>query len=327
MLDLPVTEATWPASGNGLPDSFGLRLRKACICLAVCLAAPTVPAGDTLGLADAAMQADAARMAALLAAGADPNVPGTFGTPALHWRVDADDLAAVRQLLAAGADANSLTERGISPLALAIANGNAAMVRVLLQAGARADQPAISGETLLMRAAEVGVPEVVELLLQQGMPVDERESQLGQTALMFAARAGHAGVVATLLAHGAEPNVATPVGRTPAFIAPNSARGFGFGEGIIRGGVPADRGRREPTPGGLTPLHFAARQNHVEVAKTAGRGRCPDQRPRSQRHHAAADGDLQQRRGHRALPAGAGRCRQCARLVWAHAAVGSGERA
>jgi ankyrin repeat protein len=43
--------------------------------------------------------------------------------------------------------------------------------------------------------------------------------------------------------------------------------GFGFGVGILRGGVPADRGRREPTPGGMTALHYAARHDHVEVAR------------------------------------------------------------
>ncbi|MEO6186385.1 MAG: ankyrin repeat domain-containing protein, partial [Steroidobacteraceae bacterium] len=61
--------------------------------------------------------------------------------------------------------------------------------------------------------------------------------------------------------------VATKVGKAPAFIAPNSVPGFGFGVGILRGGVPADRGRREPQPGGLTPLHYAARHDHVAVAK------------------------------------------------------------
>ncbi|HUG72559.1 MAG TPA: ankyrin repeat domain-containing protein, partial [Steroidobacteraceae bacterium] len=202
-----------------------------------------------------------------LKAGADPDAPGTFGTPALHWRVDADDLAGVRLLLKAGADANAVTERAVTPLELAIANGNAAMVQTLLQAGARTAQPEAGGAPLLMRAAEVGVPEVVELLLDHGMPVDARESQFNQTALMYAARAGHAGAVATLLAHGAEPNVATQVGRTPGFVLPNSMPGFGFGVGIIRGGVPADRGRREPTPGGLTPLHYAARNDHVDVAR------------------------------------------------------------
>jgi ankyrin repeat protein len=212
------------------------------------------------------MRGDMAQINALLKAGADPNAAAQFGTPALHWRVEADDLAEVRRLLEAGADANRLTERGISPLSLAIVNGNPAMVKVLLEAGAKAEQLEPGGETLLMRAAEGGVREVVDLLLQHGAAVDTRES-LGQTALMFAARAGHADIVATLLAHGADPNVATPLGRTPAFIGPNSVPGFGFGVGIIRGGVPADRGRREPRPGGLTPLHYAARENRAEVAR------------------------------------------------------------
>jgi ankyrin repeat protein len=231
------------------------------------LATVVAPASEVQSLAEAAMQGDVARLQALLKTGANPDTPGPFGTPALHWRVDADDLSGVGQLLKAGADPNGVTERGITPLMLAIANGNAAMVQALLRAGARADQLLSGGETLLMRAAETGVPEVVTLLLQQGLPVDARESQFGQTALMYAARAGHAGAAAVLLAHGAQLDVATVVGRTPAFVAPNSVPGFGFGVGILRGGVPADRGRREPTPGGLTPLHYAARHDRLEVAK------------------------------------------------------------
>jgi uncharacterized protein len=232
----------------------------------LCLAAQPAVCAETFALADASMRGDTARVEALLKAGADPNAPAQFGTPALHWRVEADDLPGVRRLLKAGADANALTERGISPLSLAITNGNPVMVETLLNAGAKADQLETSGETLLMRAAERGVLKVVELLLRRDVPVDTRES-LGQTALMFAARAGHADIVATLLAHGAQPNVATPVGREPNFIAPNSMRGFGFGVGIIRGGVPADRGRRDQRPGGLTPLHYAARENRVEAAR------------------------------------------------------------
>jgi ankyrin repeat protein len=219
------------------------------------------------GLADAAMRGDDAVLKSLLKSGADPNARGQFGTPALHWRVDADDLAGTQLLLQSGADANALTERGVSPMSLAIANGNAALVGVLLEAGANPDQLEPSGETLLMMAAQVGVLPVVNLLLQHGVAVDTRERNFGQTALMFAARAGHADIAAALLAHGAAPNVATSVGATPAFIAPNSVAGFGFGIGILRGGVPADRGRREPTPGGMTPLHYAARHDHVEVAK------------------------------------------------------------
>jgi ankyrin repeat protein len=217
--------------------------------LMACLVAPLAPASE-----------------AVASAHADPG-RAQFGTPTLHWRVDADDLEGARKLLQAGADANSLTERGISPLSLAIANGNTAMVDLLLKAGAHAGELEPSGETLLMRASEVGVLPVVQLLVKHGAAVDVRDARFGQTALMFAARAGHADIVAALLAAGAKPNVATLVGAAPAFIAPNSVPGFGFGVGILRGGVPADRGRREPRPGGLTPLHYAARHDHVDVAR------------------------------------------------------------
>jgi ankyrin len=237
------------------------------LAIAVLLASTHVLAAATGTLADAAMRGDPAAMKALLQAGADPNARGQFGAPALHWLVEADDLAGAKRLLQAGADANGLTERGASPLTLAIANGNAALVDLLLQSGADPSRIEPSGETALMMAAQAGVLPVVQRLLERGVAVDTREQHFGQTALMFAARAGHADIVAALLGKGAQPNVATTVGATPAFIPPNSVPGFGFGVGILRGGVPADRGRREPTPGGMTPLHYAARHNHVEVAK------------------------------------------------------------
>jgi uncharacterized protein len=203
-----------------------------------------------------------------LAWGGDTNVRDRFGTPDLHWRVQADDLPGARQLLKAGADANGTTERGVTPLALAIENGNTEMVGLLLKAGASALQAGPAGETPLMRAAEIGVLPVVTALLAHGAEVDARDVHFGQTALMFATRAGHVPIVRALLASGANPNAATCVGKTPAFIKPNSVPGFGFGVGILRGGVPADRGRREPIPGGMTPLLYAARHNHTEVAAT-----------------------------------------------------------
>ncbi len=223
-------------------------------------------------VADAAMVGDLDAVHALVKRGADVNGRGAFGTPALHWRVRVDDLTGAKLLLAAGADANGTTERGVTPLQLAIDNGNAAMVALLLKSRADANGPGPTGETPLMRAAEVGVLPVVQHLLKAGAVVDYREGNYGQTALMFAARAGHADVVAALLGRGANPNVATIVGATPAFIAPNSVPGFGFGVGILRGGVPADRGRREPTPGGMTPLLYAARHDRVEVARLLIKG-------------------------------------------------------
>ena len=243
-------------------------LRAAWLCTVAMLGSAVASAGtEPRTLADAAMNGDLAALRAQLKSGGDPNARGEFGTPPLHWRVRVDDLEGAKLLLKAGADPNGLTERGISPLSLAVENGNAGMVKLLLAAGANAKEVEPTGETLLMVASQVGVLSVVDQLLARGAEVDARDPAFGQTALMYASRAGHADIVASLLSHGANPNAATNVGRTPPFIPPNSVPGFGFGVGILRGGVPADRGRREPTPGGMTPLLFAARHDRLEVAE------------------------------------------------------------
>jgi ankyrin repeat protein len=242
-------------------------LRGGWMAVLALLVAPLAGGTEPAAVADAAMNSDRATLYALLKQGADPNAPGAFGTPPLHWRVRVDDLEGAQRLLKAKANPNGLTERGVSPLTIAIANGNPDMVGLLLKAGADPNHSEPTGETHLMLASQVGVLPVVEQLLKHGARVNVRDPNYGQTALMFAARAGHADVVATLLKHGAEPNVATTIGETPAFIKPNSVPGFGYGVGIIRGGVPADRGRREPAPGGMTPLLYAARHDRLDVAK------------------------------------------------------------
>lgn len=218
-------------------------------------------------LADAAMNRDFATVNKLLAEKVDPNGRGQFDTPALLWLVSVDEVDTAARLLKAGADVNITTPLGVSALDMAVENANVAMTKLLLDAGAKPDTQEPTGETILMSAAEVGEPGVVETLLQHGAKVNTRDPNFGQTALMFAAREGHARIVDQLLKAGAEVNVQTKVSPPPAFIKPNSVPGFGFGVGILRGGPPADRGRREPQAGGMSALLYAARQGHVDVAK------------------------------------------------------------
>ena len=228
---------------------------------------PLCAADLDLRLPNAAMNHDISTVLALLEQGADPNVPGQYATPALHWLVRVDEVEAVTQLLDAGADPNSVTGQGLSALSLAIANGSSRMTELLLARGADANSQETTGETMLMSAATIGEPGVVAALLAHGAQVNARDRDFDQTALMVAAREGHSKVVSQLIAAGAQVNVSTAIGETPAFVGPNSVPGFGFGVGIIRGGVPKDRGRREPTPGGMTPLLYAARHGHVDIAR------------------------------------------------------------
>src|SRR5690606_38953509 len=254
-------------TGNDMNNQSVKRpCRAALLCLATALSLQAGAQQAPVQLADAAMNRDMITVRALLEQGADPSALGQYDTAALHWVVRVDDIDTARALLEAGADPNLHSRYGVTPLEVAVENGNAAMVKLLLEAGADANATLASGESLLMVASAVGVRDSVELLLAHGAEADARDPYFDQTPLMFAAREGHADIAALLLEHGADPNASTAVGEAPDWVRPNSQRGFGFGVGIIRGGTPADRGRREPQPGGMTPLHYAARHDHTDVA-------------------------------------------------------------
>lgn len=113
----------------------------------------------------------------------------------------------------------------------------------------------------------VGRPqsESIRLLLDAGAKVDARDKEAQQTALMIAVRENNAAAVRLLLDHGAEVNAATRVGQTPAR-RPPGAGGGSHGLGIVRSGWP-ERGYQEATPGGMTPLLYAARDGHAEIAR------------------------------------------------------------
>lgn len=222
---------------------------------------------NAVELADAARERDLVSVRMLLEQGADPDARGQFDTSAIHWLVRYDELETVRALLERGGDPNLVSGYGVTPLSMAATNGNTGMVRLLLEAGADANTREQSGESLLMTAAGAGVLGSVTALVEHGAIVDERESNFGQTAMMIAARAGYADIVGYLLEQGADPDAATMVVGGENWVPPNSQRGYGFGIGIIRGGTPADRGRRDPIPGKMTALLYAARHNHIDVAR------------------------------------------------------------
>jgi ankyrin len=217
-------------------------------------------------LADAAMKRDTAAVRVLIAQKVDVNAPGTDGSPALHWAVRVDDAGMAKLLLEAGAQATLANRYGLTPMAIAAANGSASMIGILLDAGADPNAPDPAGDTPLMSAVRVGRADAVTLLLARGARVDATDPTYQQTALMVAVRENHPDIVKLLIARGAAVNARTRVGRTPPWVLPNSQPGFGHGIGIVRGGSP-DRGRRAPTPGGMTPLLYASRDGRKETVR------------------------------------------------------------
>ena len=108
----------------------------------------------------------------------------------------------------------------------------------------------------------------MKLLLDRGAAIEDKDPAFQQTALMVAVRENHPEIVKLLLAHGARGRTRRPESAAHrAWILPNSVPGFGHGVGIVRGGLPA-RGLRNPVPGGLSPLLYAARDGRLDIART-----------------------------------------------------------
>jgi ankyrin repeat protein len=149
-------------------------------------------------------------------------------------------------------------------LYFAATNGNAAIIDLLLRSGLSPNSTNPGGETALMTATRTGAMDAIKLLLDRGASVNAKESVRGQTPLMWAVTENHADVLKLLLARGAEINAQTnveiPDGTTGVPEAKSGDIGA-HGPGIYRP-------RAVPSPsGGLTALHFAARDGNLTIAR------------------------------------------------------------
>lgn len=134
----------------------------------------------------AAIDGQVDAVAALLAAGADPNQESVQGTPlcaAACW----GHAQVVRALLAAGADPQRAQDDDFTPLEWAVLGLHTEAAEALLAGGADADGP---GAPLVL-AADRGALGVVRALLAHGADPARRDEE-GQTALEAAE--GWAGV-------------------------------------------------------------------------------------------------------------------------------------
>ncbi|PJK12446.1 hypothetical protein CO614_05375 [Lysobacteraceae bacterium NML120232] len=140
----------------------------------------------------------------LLANGANPGETDDEGCTPLHHAARSTDPSVAALLLDAGAELEALNQAGQSPLAQAALVGNWRMLKFLVERGAKTWP--LAGEPVLLAASATDDddPAGVEFLLRQKAAVDARGRQ-GRTALQQAAQAGHAEIVKTLLAAGADP--------------------------------------------------------------------------------------------------------------------------
>lgn len=222
-------------------------------------------------IADAVRRGDTGAVRVLLAQKADVNGSSGDGTTALHWAAYMDDVDAAKLLLAAGANVRAVTRNGaITPLMLAATQGSEGVVRLLLTAGADPEVRTTDGATPLMTAAASGSVEAVRLLLDHGADVNAKDVARGQTPLMYAAAADRVAVIEVLLQRHADPAITS---RLIQFEPPRRAaqpRPGAVADGLAE--ARAKRRARATATGGMTALHFAARDGRLDAVRALVKG-------------------------------------------------------
>jgi len=189
----------------------------------------------------------------LLDAGADIHAQDNFDGNALMWAAMAGNNETVKLLLAAGADVNARADKGGlfgEPSALTFAafcHGDVETMKLLLDAGADINVKGGMG-TVLAAAASVCKVDVVKFFLEKGVDVNDksgnalmfavekrikfgeqtevvkllldagvdvnRQSEIGETALMWAVYEGNIETVKLLLDAGADASIKNKEGKT-----------------------------------------------------------------------------------------------------------------
>jgi ankyrin repeat protein len=203
-------------------------------------------------LADAVQHRDKQTVLALLKKKADVNAPQGDGATALHWAAYLEDAETTSLLLTAGANVNAVNSYGIPPLVLAAESGNAKIIQQLLKAGADPNGTVRAGEAPLMLAARTGKVDAVKVLLEAGAKINAKETWNGQTALMWAAAAGHGPVIQALIDYGADMSPRSNAGTSPLHYAVR--KGSVEAVRVLLNAGAAVNGKR---PDGATPLLVA----------------------------------------------------------------------
>ena len=249
------------------------------VSLAVLLAAGLVNAQSS-PIANAAMAGDREAVRALIKKGLDVNEALGDGTTALHLAAMKGDAELAQMLLVAGANHRATTRIGAyTPLYLAARGGHSAVVAALLAAGADPKAETTNGTTPLMIGAASGDTKTITTLVENGSDINAKDKAKGETALMFAAAFNRPEAVKLLLARGADHKATTKVVDLFALTAPEEEQ-MGRNRGAAQPArvdiAGATRGYRYneliSSQGGMTALHFAARQGFADVVKALVEG-------------------------------------------------------
>jgi ankyrin repeat protein len=238
-------------------------------------------ADGTTALHWASYRDDVESAALLIRAGAKVDAATDLGvTPLWNASLNGSE-AMVRTLLEAGANPNAALLLGETPVMVASRSGTPIVVEQLIAKGANVNARAARGQTALMWAVAQKHPDVVKVLLAHGADVQARSEvwtevmavpphgyldynrpipRGGETALMFAARAGDFESAKLLQAAGANVNDTDAWGVSATALAAHGGHGE-LVEWLIEHGADANAARA-----GFSPLHAAIMRRDVKMA-------------------------------------------------------------
>ena len=217
------------------PSTLASRCLVLLFVAATCALAQVAPSSTEraayTGLFAAAARGDAAEIARLAAAGADPRALDGHGRTPLHVAAYVSQRDAMRALVAAGADPNALERDRYDIVTIAAVANDLPTLRLALELGGSPGNVTSRYDgTALIAAAHLGHVEVVRELIRAGAPLDH-VNNLGWTALIESIVLGdggprHTATLSALVDAGANVNLADRGGATPLQLA----RGRGYRE-------------------------------------------------------------------------------------------------
>jgi ankyrin repeat protein len=168
-------------------------------------------------------------IAAGVALGLEPGARDATGQTPLYCACEKGHVGAARALLAAGADPNvpDAGDNGVTPLRRAAACGHVSIIQLLVTAGASLDWASKTGNNALHDASYNGRADSVRALLAAGASVGAKDNH-AWTALHYAADHGRTDAMAALIEGGADVRAtkASPFGSVSC-LAIASAHGHG----------------------------------------------------------------------------------------------------
>ena len=198
---------------------------------------------------------------ALLAQGADPNLPDREGFTPLHFAAHYGHLEMVEKLLAYEANPNAQDKNEETPLHLATRQGHTHVAEALLKHRANPNFPNNNKATPLHFAAYYGHLIIMEKLFHYKANPNAQNKE-GITPIYLTAQQGHADATRILLSHGAEPNIPNNEEATPLNIAAERGR-----TAVTQVLLDHRTDPNLPDRKGNSPLHFAAFYGNPEIVE------------------------------------------------------------